>query len=144
MALKKKKKKAVAAAPVADEFETMSLEQLQDEVNKYTGRISEVRRSRNYYMLERDQVNQFKEVVEEDVEKTMAHVRNIESQMERMQDTHRNDVKIYLQKVIHLEYEHAHNVDAVTKEGGEDLAKETEAHSTEQLELKEEKLRLKQ
>lgn len=29
----------------------------------------------------------------------------------------RNDIRIYLQKVIHLEYEHANNVDAVHSQG---------------------------
>jgi hypothetical protein len=51
--------------------------------------------------------------------KTEAHVRNIESQMERMRDTHRNDIRIYLQKVIHLEYEHANNVDAAHSHSAE-------------------------
>ena len=44
-------------------------------------------------------MQQFYEIVNEETVKTESHIRNIESQMEKMQDTHRNDIRIYLQKV---------------------------------------------
>jgi hypothetical protein len=48
--------------------------------------------------------------------------------MEKMQDTHRNDIRIYLQKVIHLEYEHAKNVDAVHSMGERERRGEESNH----------------
>jgi hypothetical protein len=81
--------------------------------------------------------------VSDEVSKTESHLRNIEAQMERMQDTHRNDIRIYLQKVIHLEYEHTNNIEAVgaLAKGEKETALAT--HEASKRELKELKLSLK-
>ena len=62
-------------------------------------------------------VQQFYDIVHQDVTDTQAKIRNTESEMERMQDAHRNDIRIYVQKVKHLEYEHKNNLMAVAQEG---------------------------
>lgn len=139
---KKKEKEPVVIE--RDEFDDMDLEMLTEEVKKATSKLNEIRRNRNYYLIERDQVQQFHEIVAEEVEKTKSHVRNIESQMEKMQDTHRNDIRIYLQKVIHLEYEHANNVDAVQTAGESERVNEEQAHLKRKGDQKKEKLVLKQ
>jgi len=140
---KKKGGKEKEPPPEPDEFDQMDLEQLQDEVKKFTAKLNEVRRNRNYYLIERDQVQQFYDIVHDEVVKTESHVRNIESQMEKMQDTHRNDIRIYLQKVIHLEYEHANNVDAVQTMGEKERIQEEGHHLKRKAELGKEKLQLK-
>lgn len=140
---KKGGKKKEEKAPEPDEFTSMDAEQLQLAMKKYNTDLTEIRRNRNYYMLEKDQVQQFHEIVHDDVIKTQSHIRNIESQMERMQDTHRNDIRIYLQKVIHLEFEHTNNVDAVSTIGDRDRANEEEKHLKKKEALKKAKLQLK-
>lgn len=92
----KSKKKVVKKKVdvVHDEFDTMDLATLRESSNKANGRLTELRRNRNYYLLERDQVQQFYSIVEDDVANTEAHVRNIESQIERMQELHRNDIRV--------------------------------------------------
>mmetsp|Transcript_1994 Transcript_1994/g.2676 ORF Transcript_1994/g.2676 Transcript_1994/m.2676 type:complete len:474 (-) Transcript_1994:217-1638(-) len=138
----KKGAKAVVLPP--DEFDAMDLDQLTEETRKFTSKLNEIRRNRNYYLIERDQVQQFYDIVRDEVVKTESHVRNIESQMEKMQDTHRNDIRIYLQKVIHLEYEHANNVDSVQKLGEKERSGEEAAHIKKKAELKRQKLQLKE
>jgi len=122
----------------------MDLDELQEETQKFTAKLNEIRRNRNYYLIERDQVQQFYEIVREETVKTEAHIRNIDSQMEKMQDTHRADIRIYLQKVIHLEYEHANNVDSVQKGGEKDRSAEEVNHIKKKAELKKQKLQLKE
>lgn len=139
---KKGAKKAVVLPP--DEFDAMDLDQLQEETRKFTSKLNEIRRNRNYYLIERDQVQQFYEIVRDETVKTESHIRNIESQMEKMQDTHRNDIRIYLQKVIHLEYEHANNVDTVQKLGEKDRSTEESNHIKKKADLKKKKLQLKE
>lgn len=126
-----------------DEYDDMDLESLTEEVKKSTAKLNEIRRNRNYYLIERDQVQQFYEIVHEEVVKTESHVRNIESQMEKMQDTHRNDIRIYLQKVIHLEYEHANNVDAVQTAGEAERNAEEDSHLKQKGDQKKSKLQFK-
>lgn len=140
----KKGKKEKAPPPEPDEFDQMDLEQLQDEVKKFTAKLNEIRRNRNYYLIERDQVQQFYDIVRDEVGKTESHIRNIESQMEKMQDTHRNDIRIYLQKVIHLEYEHANNVDAVQNMGEKERMQEEGMHLRKKGDLSKDKLELKE
>ncbi len=41
-----------------------------------------------------DMVQQFYDIVHQDVVDTQAKVRNTESEMERMQDAHRNDIRV--------------------------------------------------
>lgn len=126
-----------------DEYDDMDLESLTEEVKKSTAKLNEIRRNRNYYLIERDQVQQFYEIVHDEVDKTESHIRNIESQMEKMQDTHRNDIRIYLQKVIHLEYEHANNVDAVQTSGEAERSMEEDSHLKKKTDQKKLKLHLK-
>src|SRR4051794_8207261 len=97
----KKKKKSFAPAAPVDDLDSMDVDALSEELRQQQMRLQEMRRNRNYYQLEKDSVQQFYDIVQDEVGKTEAHLRNIEAQMERMQDTHRNDVRIYLQKVVH-------------------------------------------
>lgn len=140
---KGKKKKEEPVVVERDEYDDMDLESLTEEVKKSTAKLNEIRRNRNYYLIERDQVQQFYEIVHDEVDKTESHIRNIESQMEKMQDTHRNDIRIYLQKVIHLEYEHANNVDAVQTSGEAERSMEEDSHLKKKTDQKKLKLHLK-
>jgi hypothetical protein len=54
--------------------------------------------------------------------------------VERLQDAHRGEVRIYAQKVKHLEYEHANAMRAITASG------DAEAHREEDRHMKEEAL----
>lgn len=139
----KKPKKKEEAPPPPDEFDAMDMEKLQDELKKMKIKSDDIRRNRNYYQLERDQVQNFYDIVHDEVSKTQAHIRNIEAQMERMQDAHRTNIKVYLQRVIHLEYQHANNTEAVQKLGVNDRAKEDHDHLNNKGELKKLKIGLK-
>lgn len=131
----KKEKKSKASVP-QDEYDEMNADQLTDIGKKLAEKLAEIRRNRNYYQLERDQVQQFYDIVNDEVGKTESHIRNIESQMERMQDTHRNDIKIYLQKVIHLEYEHRNNLEAIEEKSRQEKQQELTNYLHEKADLK--------
>ena len=81
--------------------------------------------------------------MQDEVSKTESHLRNIEAQMERMQDTHRNDIRIYLQKVIHLEYEHENNVESVAALALGEREASAAAHEAATRDLRDLKLSLK-
>ena len=139
-----KSKSIPSSAIVAiDDLDQLDLQQLAEVHKLEQGRLAEARRARNYYQLEKDQVSGFYDIVQDEVEKTSAHLRNIEAQMERMQDTHRNDIRIYLQKVIHLEYEHENNLNSVQSASEQEKSQEQKQHETNRAELKELKLSLK-
>lgn len=140
--VKKKKKESVPKPPI-DELDSMNNDQLTELHKLETAQLNEARRNRNYYQLESEQVNSFYAIVSDEVSKTESHLRNIESQMERMSDTHRNDIRIYLQKVIHLEYEHTNNLEAVNALAKGEQEASIKAHEDSKRELKDLKLALK-
>lgn len=140
---KKKDKPKKEAAVVEDEYTPLESDQLQEELKKMHSKLLELRRNRNYYMQERDMFQSYYDIVREDVVKTEAHIKNIEAQMERMQDTHKNDIRMYMQKVIHLEYEHANNVDQVATEAQVEREREEKQYLQRKAELKRAKLLLK-
>lgn len=137
------KKKAGAEKPPLDDLEGMDSESLAEELRKQSARLADVRRSRNYAQLEKDQVAQLHAIVADEVSKTQSHLRNLDSQMERMQDTHRNDIRIYLQKVVHLDYEHDNNVAAVEGQAHADREAAVKQHENNKKELHDLKLQLK-
>lgn len=129
--------------PEPDEFDDMNMEQLKREMITSRAKLKEIRRNRNYYLQERNQFAEFNSLVHQEVVNTRAHIRNIEAQMERMQETHRADIKIYLQKVIHLEYEQANNVDQVEADAFKAREADEKQHLMKKDELKRQKMLLK-
>lgn len=63
--------------------------------------------------------------------------------MEIMEENHRTEVRVYIQKVKHLEYEHKNNVKLVGEDGGDRLDDEKTQHSTREQMLKTAKTSLK-
>lgn len=140
---KKKKKAETVPKPPLDDLDALNTEQLLEVHKLETAQLQEARRNRNYYQLEAEQVHAFYAIVGDEVSKTESHLRNIEAQMERMSDTHRNDIRIYLQKVIHLEYEHTNNLEAVTALAKGETDSSLKTHEDSKRELKDLKLALK-
>lgn len=99
-----------------------------------------------------DMVQQYYDISMQDVVETEAKIRNTESEKERMQDQHRNDIRvwwllprdmnyerslinplichfqIYVQKVKHLEHEHKNNLSSVASEGSKMRESESLIH----------------
>jgi len=142
-AKKGKDSKAAAAAVPVDELDSLDTEKLAELWKQEQAKLAEARRNRNYYQLEADQVRQFYAIVQDEVGRTSSHLRNLEAQMERMQDTHRNDIRIYLQKVIHLEYEHSNNVESVGALAAGASEAELAAHAQTKKDLSDARMALK-
>lgn len=68
----------------------------------------------------------------------------MEAQMERMQETHRNDIRVYLQRVVHLEYEHSNNLEAISTVADRVKAAELQEHQRTKALLQRARLHLKQ
>eukprot|EP01006_Ploeotia_vitrea_P036290 TRINITY_DN66002_c7_g6_i2.p1 TRINITY_DN66002_c7_g6~~TRINITY_DN66002_c7_g6_i2.p1 ORF type:complete len:297 (+),score=165.19 TRINITY_DN66002_c7_g6_i2:24-914(+) len=141
---KKKKAKEEKLPPrEPDEFDAMDEEALKDAIERSEQQLLEIRRNRNFYQLERDQFQRYYSSVHGEVEQTEATIRRVEAQMEQMQDHHRNDIRIYLQKVVHLEYEHENNVKAVHRQAEAKRSSQAEQHAGRREELVAKKAELK-
>ena len=64
-----------------------------------------MRTKRNYIQMDRDMVEQFYHNTQKDIDEIKVKILNFETDQEREEEAHRVEVKVYLQKVKHLEYE---------------------------------------
>lgn len=101
------------------------------------------RPDRLLFCIAQDQLHKYYTVVQDEVTKTKSHVLNIEAQMERLQDTHQNHIRLYLQRVVHLEYEHANNSDAIKAVGDKERADEENVRQQKKALLQKLKLQLR-
>jgi chromosome segregation ATPase len=63
--------------------------------------------------MEKDMVQDFYHNTRAEIKELEARTKNLDTDMQSMEEKHRTVIKVYMQKVKHLEYEHANNQDKV-------------------------------
>jgi len=99
---------------------------------------------RGFVVCGQDQVQQFYDLVHDEVRQLESEIRNAEANMEGMQHEHQEEIKAYLRKVVHLEYEHSNNIDAAQQAGKLDREAEEAGFLSRKAELNHAKLTLKE
>ena len=136
----KKEKKVVD--PLLNEIKALSLDEIQSRHADQLKQLKDIRRNRNYYMIERDAIQQYYYIVCQEVEELKTQLKTLEGDMEAKQKGH-NDVKqIYLQKVTHMEYEHGHNLSMLRETARQDEASEGKRFEDKKRDLVAEKLKI--
>lgn len=105
------------------EYDNMDLEMLQEVVPMLKQQLAKCRLDRNYVQLERDTIQTFYDITKNEVGEIERQILAKDREMEMMEENHRVEISVYLQKVKHLEYEHEDNLRGIETEG-EKLAKE--------------------
>jgi hypothetical protein len=72
-----------------------------------------------------------------------SEIKNFETEMEQQEEKHRVAIKVFIQKVKHLEYQHKNDCDKVKLDAGESMKTEKEQHVDTEKELRKEKEDLK-
>ncbi|KAK7231810.1 Gas8-related protein [Aureococcus anophagefferens] len=141
---KKKKKKGgeVEKEQEETEYDSMDLEMLQ-EVPMLKQQLAKCTLDRNYVQLERDTIQMFYDITKGEVQDIERQIAAKDREMELMEDNHRVEVRVYLQKVKHLEYEHNNNLRNIAVEGEHFMTEEHENHDNRAYELKKTKKSLK-
>jgi hypothetical protein len=98
---------------------------------------------RNYYQLERDKIMTFWEITKKDLEDTQAQLRNRDRQMEELEEKTAVEIKVYKQKVKHLQYEHQNNVTLLKTDNEMTTKLQEDEHRNREAELKKDKRSLK-
>jgi len=125
------------------EYDTMDLEMLREVVPMLRQQLDKAMLDRNYVQLERDSIQQFFDISHRDVTELELNVQSKEREMEMLEDNHRVELRVYQQKVKHLEYEHRNNIKDIVKEGTSLLEDEQKAHEGRERELLRSKEQLK-
>eukprot|EP00743_Colponemidia_sp_Colp-15_P002696 GILK01002921.1.p1 GENE.GILK01002921.1~~GILK01002921.1.p1 ORF type:complete len:476 (-),score=159.29 GILK01002921.1:60-1487(-) len=140
---KKKKQEEVKEEEIIDEFSQMDVATLQDVIEHQKKKYMKAKEERNYVQLEKDMISSFYEITKKEVLEKNAEILMKERKMEEMEENHRVEVKVYVQKVKHLEYEHRNNNRKVKADGEAAISTEKETHTNREDDLKKEKRTLK-
>lgn len=63
-----------------------------------------------------------------EIKENDADIKNFDSKMQELEDAHRVEIKVYMQKVKHLEYEHNNNCERVQVDSKDLMNKERSHH----------------
>ena len=141
---KKKKKKAVEEIKEPSPYEKWSLEERpKEELGKLNKRLGKKQLERNYVQLERDTIQQFYDITKRERQEMELMIDTKDREMEQLEENHRVEVRVYVQKVKHLEYEHKNSSKKVKRDGESALEDEHEASVRREVELKRLKKSLK-
>ncbi|GMI41971.1 hypothetical protein TrCOL_g13764 [Triparma columacea] len=126
---KKGKKTEDEGEEFPEEYRRMDLEMLKEVVPMLEQQLEASKTQRNWTQLERDTVQTFYDVTRKEVEDLEMAIAAKDRAMELMEDNHRVEVRVYVQKVKHLEYEHKNNLGAIGKESQDFKEDEIGLHS---------------
>ncbi|XP_030581957.1 dynein regulatory complex subunit 4 isoform X2 [Archocentrus centrarchus] len=79
---------------------------LEEHIVRLREELNREREERNYFQLERDKINSFWEVTVRKQEEVEAELKKVDKDMEEAEARHQLDVKVYKQKIKHLQHEH--------------------------------------
>ncbi|XP_043993817.1 dynein regulatory complex subunit 4-like [Gambusia affinis] len=109
----KKKKKAEAKPPILINGLTkdeISREQIEEHVVQLREVLDREREERNYFQLERDKIQSFREVSDRKLAEVKAELKNLEKAIEDDEAHHLVGIKVFKQRMKHLLCEHHNTV----------------------------------
>ena len=120
---KKKKKKGKKKGKKEEEvkepspYANWTLDEMREEIVKKRKQLNKKQLDRNYVQLERDTIQTFYDITKREVKELDLTIQARDREMEAMEENHRVEVRVYVQKVKHLEYEHKNDCSKVTRDG---------------------------
>ena len=138
-----KKGKVEEEVEMESEYATMDLEMLREVVPMLRQQLDKSMLDRNYVQLERDSIQQFFDITRREAKELELAVQAKDQEMEILEDNHRVEMRVYQQKVKHLEYEHRNNIKGIVRDGTGLLEVEQVNHETRERELLRAKEQLK-
>lgn len=125
------------------EYQTMDLEMLREVVPMLRQQLDKAMLDRNYVQLERDSIQQFFDITRREAKELELAVGAKDREMEILEDNHRVELRVYQQKVKHLEYEHRNNIKSIVRDGTTFLEEEQTKHAQRERDLLRAKEQLK-
>lgn len=114
----------------------MDLEMLREVTPMLKQQLEKTQMDRSYVQLERDTIQNFYEITKRESNEIELAIKMKDREMENMEENHRTEVRVYVQKVKHLEYEHKNNVKLIGVDQQSRTATETTQHDTRESDLK--------
>jgi len=125
------------------EYDSMDLEMLREVVPMLRQQLEKSMLDRNYVQLERDSIQEYYNISSREVSELGLAATAKDREMELMEDNHRVELRVYQQKVKHLEYENKNKIKDIVLEGTGLLESEQETNNVRQKDLLRQKEQLK-
>ena len=103
---KKGKRQRDPREALPDNIKAMDIATLQREIEVWRQKLFDTKVLRNKNQNEKDLIKQFYDVTKNNIDQSKSLIRNKDTEMEKLEDDHRVEVKVYMQKIKHLEYDH--------------------------------------
>lgn len=140
---KKGGKKKVEEPPAPSEFDEFSIAQLKQTLQELRAETEHTAKQRAQAQVDRDAIESFFEVTRKEVKEVELGLLAKEREIETAAENHRVEVKVYTQKVKHLEYEHVHSMKRQATEDSAVLRTGEEVHEKREAALRAEKSALR-
>eukprot|EP01029_Cantina_marsupialis_P013314 TRINITY_DN294_c1_g1_i1.p1 TRINITY_DN294_c1_g1~~TRINITY_DN294_c1_g1_i1.p1 ORF type:complete len:478 (+),score=161.54 TRINITY_DN294_c1_g1_i1:123-1556(+) len=132
----KGKKEEVVELPIYPEFDVLTQEAAHQELAIVEAQCKKASADRNYAQNERDHIQTFYDITQKEIEVNELKAEDIDREIEKKEEDHRAEVRVYAQKVKHLEYEQQKNISLIEEEGKNAIGREHSAHDEKRTQLK--------
>ena len=122
-----------------DEYMKMDGLTLEKKIQNLKERLGDVKMKRNLIQIEKDMIHDFYSNTKNEVKDIESQVKNYETKMEQMEEQHKVMIKVYMQKVKHLEYEHDQDRDKVKLNAETAMGAEKEYNVNSEKDMKKDK-----
>ena len=112
------------------------------QIRELERKLKSASNERNYVQLERDTVQSYYDITKEEVHDCELEILTKEREMEEMQHAHVRNIRVYSQKVKHLEYEHKTDLRESKEKAEGEEEEEKAAHVDRETSLEAERDRL--
>lgn len=136
---KKKGKKKKEEPEPEDEYMKMDGMTLEKKIQNLTERLTDSKSKRNLIQIEKDMIHDFYSNTKNEIKDIESQIRNYETKMEQMEEQHKVMIKVYMQKVKHLEYEHDQDRTKVKLEAEKAMSDEREYNTNSEKDMKKDK-----
>lgn len=117
----------------------LSIPNLRDRIDAFQYRLVKISKDRNFMQLEKDMVNRFFEITQQEVKQIEAELLDGDRTMESLERDHRVHIKVHEQRVQNLEYEHKESRRQVGQSGDASIQREREDHGERVLNMSRDK-----
>lgn len=124
---KKKKGKKEEPEP-EDEYMKMDGNTLEKTMASLKEKLTDTKIKRNLIQIEKDMIHDFYHNSRQEIKENESEIKNFDTKMQDLEEAHRVEIKVYMQKVKHLEFEHNSNCDNVKADGALSMKAEKEHH----------------
>ncbi|XP_039866576.1 dynein regulatory complex subunit 4-like isoform X1 [Simochromis diagramma] len=113
----------------------MSKEQLEEHIMRLREELDREREERNYFQLERDKIHSFWEITVRKQKEVDSELQKVEKDVEENEARHQLDVKVYKQKIKHLQHEHLNDIAELNADSlaSNELMEKEQEHLEEEL-----------